>query len=677
MKNSFILGIGIIAASTLSCSRSDSTISSSSKTNQNSVVIDTFADIQVLKYDLPGWDELIPKQKELIYYLSEAANYGRDIIWDQNCKENLLVRKCLEAILSSPNIDKSVREYPALETYAKRVFFSNGIHHHYNEVKIEPGFSKEYWAKVLTDAALVSKDYNPIPPTTEVIFGNKYQKRTNKAEGVDMLLASSMNFYEGVSAEEAQQFYQNMNPAKQKEVPSFGLNSKLTKQNGVLVEKVWKVGGMYSAALEKCVENLKKAQNVAENPSQAKAIGLLIDYYQTGDLKKFDEFNIAWVSDNSTVVDFIHGFIEVYIDPIGKKGSFESAIQYRDPEATKKMKDIAENAQWFEDQSPIPAAYKKSKVTGISYNVINVAMEAGDAAPSTAIGINLPNADWIREKHGSKSVSLNNIILAYDRAAGPGALKEFAFDAAEMERAEKYGELSDKLHTALHEVIGHASGKLKDGVDNPSTTLRSYASTLEEARADLVALYYLLDPKLVQMGVMPNLDCGKSEYDRYIRNGMMTQLRRMEAGQSLEEDHMRNRQLVAAWVYEKGKTSNVIEKVTKDGKTFFVVRNYEALRTLFGELLSEIQRIKSEGDYPAARTLVETYGVKIDQNMLAEVKKRFEKIPSKPYSGFIQPRLIPVMKNGKLVDVTYKHDETFLQQMLRMGVQYQTLPINN
>jgi dipeptidyl-peptidase-3 len=341
------------------------------------------------------------------------------------------------------------------------------------------------------------------------------------------------------------------------------------------------------------------------------------------------------------------------------------------------MKVIAENAQWFEDHSPIPTAYKKSKVTGISYNVINVAMEAGDAAPSTPIGINLPNADWIREKHGSKSVSLNNIILAYDRAAGPGALKEFAFDAAEMERAEKYGELSDKLHTALHEVIGHASGKLKDGVDNPSTTLRSYASTLEEARADLVALYYLLDPKLVEMGVMPNLDCGKSEYDRYIRNGLMTQLRRMEAGQSLEEDHMRNRQLVAAWVYEKGKSKNVIEKVVKDGKTFFVVRNYEGLRTLFGQLLAEIQRIKSEGDYAAAKALVETFGVKIDQQMLAEVKKRFEKIPSKPYSGFIQPRLIPVMENGKMVNVTYKHNETFLEQMLRLGKQYKTLPINN
>jgi dipeptidyl-peptidase-3 len=486
-----------------------------------------------------------------------------------------------------------------------------------------------------------------------------------------------MNFYEGVSTEEALKFYQNMNPSKMKEVPSFGLNSKLIKENGVLVEKTWKVGGMYSAALEKCVENLQKAQKVAENPSQAKAIGLLIEYYQTGDLKKFDEFNIAWVSDNSTVVDFIHGFIEVYIDPIGKKGSFESAIQYRDPDATKKMKVIAENAQWFEDHSPIPTAYKKSKVTGISYNVINVAMEAGDAAPSTPIGINLPNADWIREKHGSKSVSLNNIILAYDRAAGPGALKEFAFDAAEMERAEKYGELSDKLHTALHEVIGHASGKLKDGVDNPSTTLRSYASTLEEARADLVALYYLLDPKLVEMGVMPNLDCGKSEYDRYIRNGLMTQLRRMEAGQSLEEDHMRNRQLVAAWVYEKGKSKNVIEKVVKDGKTFFVVRNYEGLRTLFGQLLAEIQRIKSEGDYAAAKALVETFGVKIDQQMLAEVKKRFEKIPSKPYSGFIQPRLIPVMENGKMVNITYKHNETFLEQMLRLGKQYKTLPINN
>jgi dipeptidyl-peptidase-3 len=678
MKTKYLISIGIISCLGFTqCSRKENTLAQTVNPNSTSVVVDTFADIQVLKYDLPGWDQLTAKQKELIYYLSEAALAGRDIMWDQNCKENLYIRKCLEQILSSNKVDRTNAQYPAFETYAKRVFFSNGIHHHYNEEKIKPEFSKEYWISLLQQAGLVTKEFDASNHSVEVIFGNKYLKRTNKAEGVDMLQASAMNYYEGVTQNEAENFYKNLSRNQLKEAPSFGLNSKLTKENGQLMEKVWKIGGMYDASLKKVNFWLAKAQKVAENPIQAKAIGLLMEFYQTGDLKKFDEFNIAWVSDNSTVVDFIHGFIEVYIDPIGKKGSFESAIEYKDPEATQKMKVIAENAQWFEDHSTIPNAYKKSTVTGISYNVINVAMESGDAAPSTAIGVNLPNADWIREKHGSKSVSLNNIILAYDRAAGPGALKEFAFDQAEMDRADKYGELSDKLHTALHEVIGHASGKLKENIAPPHETLKNYSSTLEEARADLVALYYLMDPKLVEMNVMPDLECGKSEYDRYIRNGMMTQLRRLEMGQNLEEDHMRNRQLVASWVYEKGKDKKVIEKIIRNGKTYFVVHDYNQLRILFGNLLAEIQRIKSEGDYAAAKKLVETYGVQVDQKMLAEVKARFATIPTKPYSGFIQPRLIPVYKNGQIVNVLYKHDETFMQQMLRFGKSYGYLPVNN
>lgn len=674
-----------IAATIAVSSCGDKKGSSGEKADHSNVVVDTFADIQVLKYDLPGWDKLTPKQKELIYYLSEAALSGRDIYWDQNCRENLRVRKTLEAIHASYSGKKEGADWEKFNLYSKRVFFSNGIHHHYMESKIQPEFSKEYFKSLIEgsknlplengqSAAQLAEYLTPVLFDPTVLA-----KRTNKAEGIDMLQGSAMNFYQNVSNTEAEKFYGDMAAKGGKDAPSYGLNSKLTKDDkGALVERVWKLGGMYGSAIEKMIYWLEKAKTVAENPQQEKAIGLLIEYYKTGDLKTWDAFSIAWVEDTSSVVDFIHGFIEVYVDPIGHKATYESTIQYRDPEATEKMKVISGNAQWFEDNSPILPEHKKKKVTGISYRVINVAMEAGDAAPSTPIGVNLPNAEWIRETYGSKSVSLNNIIQAYDHASGPGSLKEFCYDQAEIDRTLKHGELGDKLHTALHEVIGHASGQLNPGVAQPHVTLKNYASTLEEARADLVALYYLMDQKMVDLGVMPSLEVGKAEYDRYIRNGLLMQLRRLEMGQNLEEDHMRNRQLVAAWVFEKGQAEKVIEKVEKNGKTFYHINDYVKLRKLFGDLLREIQRIKSTGDFAAAKKLVEGYGVKVDQATLKQVKDRFATIQSKPYSGFIQPILKPVMgKDGKITDVKVEWETDFLKQMLRFGKDYSFLPVKN
>lgn len=674
-----------IAATIAVSSCGDKKGSSGEKADHSNVVVDTFADIQVLKYDLPGWDKLTPKQKELIYYLSEAALSGRDIYWDQNCRENLRVRKTLEAIHASYSGKKEGADWEKFNLYSKRVFFSNGIHHHYMESKIQPEFSKEYFKTLIEgsknlplengqSAAQLAEYLTPVMFDPTVLA-----KRTNKAEGIDMLQGSAMNFYQNVSNTEAEKFYGDMAAKGGKDAPSYGLNSKLTKdEKGALVERVWKLGGMYGSAIEKMIYWLEKAKTVAENPQQEKAIGLLIEYYKTGDLKTWDAFSIAWVEDTSSVVDFIHGFIEVYVDPIGHKATYESTIQYRDPEATEKMKVISGNAQWFEDNSPILPEHKKKKVTGISYRVINVAMEAGDAAPSTPIGVNLPNAEWIRETYGSKSVSLNNIIQAYDHASGPGSLKEFCYDQAEIDRTLKHGELGDKLHTALHEVIGHASGQLNPGVAQPHVTLKNYASTLEEARADLVALYYLMDQKMVDLGVMPSLEVGKAEYDRYIRNGLLMQLRRLEMGQNLEEDHMRNRQLVAAWVFEKGQAEKVIEKVEKNGKTFYHINDYVKLRKLFGDLLREIQRIKSTGDFASAKKLVEGYGVKVDQATLKQVKDRFATIQSKPYSGFIQPILKPVKgKDGKITDVKVEWETDFLKQMLRFGKDYSFLPIKN
>jgi len=645
-----------------------------------------FADLKILRYQVPGFESLPLQKKQLIYYLYEAGLSGRDIIWDQNYKYNLTIRRTLEAILRSAEADDS-EAFAQFETYAKRVFFSNGIHHHYSNDKILPDFSEAYFAELVqksdpdllpmadgeTAAAFAAR-------LTPIMFDPQIApKKVNKNPDVDIVTNSAVNFYEGVTEAEVDAFYAAMIDKSDPEPISYGLNSKLVKENGQIVEKVWKVGGMYSEAIEQVVYWLEKAVTVAENEAQAKALRLLIEYYQTGDLAKFDEYSIAWVADTASDIDVINGFIEVYNDPKGYRGSYESIVQIRDPEASKRIAAIGAEAQWFEDNSPIMDEHKKANVQGISARVINVAGEAGDASPSTPIGINLPNANWIRAQHGSKSVNLANIVLAYEEAAksGGGSLGEFAFSEEEAERSRQYGSLADNLHTDMHEVIGHASGKLNPGVGTPKETLKNYASTMEEGRADLVALYFLMDQKLVDMGLMPSLEVAKAAYDDYIRNGIMTQLRRIKPGDDIEEDHMRNRAMVSWWVYEQGKADNVIERVEKDGKTFFVIRDYEKLRDLFGQLLRETQRIKSEGDYEAAKALVETYGVKVDPDLHAEVLKRFEKLNLAPYSGFINPVLRPVMNGEEMINVMITYPENFTEQMLYYGEQYGFLPNMN
>lgn len=645
------------------------------------IILDTFADLQILWYDLPGFDQLTIKQKTFIYYLSEAALAGRDIIYDQHCKHNLAVRKTIEAIFDTYNGDKTTADWKAFEVYAKRVWFSNGIHHHYNEVKIQPGFSKEYFAALLqaTDVKALPMPVADIQHTLiPVMFDPAVMPKRTSKDGPDVVLNSSVNFYEGVTAVEVDQFYAAKSKAAGANAPLFGLNSKLVKDEGVLKEIVWKSGGMYGAAIDKIIENLEKAIPFAENEQQKKALALLVDYYRTGDLKTFDAYNIEWVKDTESTIDVINGFIEVYHDPKGYKADFEAAVQYNDPDATQKMAIISQNAQYFEDNSTIAPEHKKKSVKGVSYRVINVAMEGGDCAPSTPIGINLPNSNWIREQYGSKSISLNNIENAYGKAGGALAISEFANDPQEIEYAKKYGEACGKMHTALHEVIGHASGQLNPGVPEPNITLKHYSSTLEEGRADLVALYFMPDPKLVEWGLMPDTEAYKAEYDQYIRNGLLQQLRRLPPGHDIEEDHMRNRQLVAAWAFEKGKADNVIVKEQRNGKTYYDIRDYEKLRVLFGQLLAEIQRIKSEGDFNAAQALVETYGVKTDKATGEEVRARYAALPTKAYSGFVQPKLVAEFDaNGNIIDVKVEPEHDFVKQMMRYGKQYSFLPLNN
>ena len=645
-------------------------------------IFDTFEDLQVLQYELPGFENLPLRQKVLIYHLSEAALAGRDIIYDQHFKQNLLVRKTIEGILTSYSGEKSGDQWNAFDTYAKRVFFSNGIHHHYNETKFEAGFSKEYFAELINKSsaeALPKAPSDLIAQLTPIIFDPTVAaKRTNKDEGVDIAQASSVNFYEGVTQEEVDEYYQAKIKNAGKNPPLFGLNSKLVKENGQLKEIVWKSGGMYGAAIDKVIGHLENAIPFAENEKQAEAIRLLIKYYKSGDLKDFDAYNIAWVKDTEGTVDFINGFIEVYHDPKGFKGDWEAVVQYNDPEATEKMAIVSKNAQYFEDNSTIADAHKKPNVKGVSYRVINVAQEGGDATPSTPIGINLPNSNWIREQHGSKSISLNNIEDAYGKSGGALATAEFAHDAEEIEINKKYSGAAGKMHTALHEVIGHASGKLNPGIAEPNITLKNYSSTLEEARADLVALYFMPDPKLIEMGLLPDEVAFKAEYDTYIRNGLFQQLRRIKPGDNIEEDHMRNRQLVAAWAFEKGAADKVIEKVERDGKVYFDIKDYEKLRVLFGELLAEIQRIKSEGDFAAGKALVEGYGVKADPKLVQQVRDRYSSLPTKAYSGFIQPRLVAVKDaEGNITDVKVEYPDDFVQQHLMYGKEYSFLGIEN
>lgn len=646
------------------------------------VVNEKFADLQVLRYQVPGFEELSAQQKELAYYLYEAALCGRDMIYDQKYKHNLAVRKTIEAIYASYKGDKNNDDWKKFDTYAKRVWFSNGIHHHYSNIKFVPECSREFFTTLVNGCEENTLPYPKAEVMTilgDVIFDpNLDAKIVNQADGIDNVALSANNFYgEGVTQKDVENYYAKFKTPNGQE-PEWGLNTQVVLENGKIKEKTWKVGGMYTQSIEKIVYWLQKAVTVAENPQQKDALEKLVKYYQTGDVHDWDAYNIAWVKDTESRIDVVNGFIEVYLDAIGKKGSFESVVSIKDMEASKRIETISKEAQWFEDNSPIAPEHKKKEVKGITAKVITVMVESGDAAPTTPIGINLPNNRWVREEIGSKSVSLGNIVAAYDLAsASSPVLKEFAYNDEVVERIKKYGVLSGELHTDMHEVIGHASGQREAGVEVPSKTLKQYASTLEEARADLVALYYIFDQKLVDMGVMPSLEVGKAEYDGYIMNGLIRQLTRLQLGENLEEAHMRNRQLVAKWAYEKGKADNVIEMVKKDGKTYVKINDYNKLRTLFGELLKEIQRVISKGDFEAGKNLVENYGVKVDQTLLAEVIGRFEKLNVAAYNGFIQPKLVPVMDGDKITDVKVEYPTDFAGQMLEYGKQYGFLPVKN
>lgn len=647
-------------------------------------VSERFADIQILRYKVKGFEELSEKQKELVYYLYEAALSGRDIIWDQKYKHNLRIRHTLEAIWNSYQGDRTTDGFKQFETYTKRVWFSNGIHHHYASDKILPEFTAEFFKALISnsDQKLLPLDQGQTGDQlaemlVPIMFDPKLDGKTVNLEGgIDNVAGSANNFYEGVTQKEVEQFYAPLEHQHDSTPISYGLNSKMIKEAGKLTERVWKVGGMYSKAIERMVFWLEKASLVAENEQQKKAFDLLVSYYKTGDLRKFDEYNIAWVQDIESTIDVVNGFIEVYQDAIGRRGSFESVVSIKDFEATKKIDKIAQNAQWFEDNSPLMPQHKKKAVKGIIGKVINVVVESGDAAPSTPIGINLPNSNWIRQMHGSKSVSLANILEAYNIASGKSPVTdEFSLNDSTKSRAREYATIAAELHTDMHEVIGHASGQLEPGIKDGS--LKNYQNALEEARADLVALYYIYDQKLVDIGVMPSLNVGKAEYENYLLNGMILQLNRVDLGKSLEEAHMRNRQLVAKWVLEKGAKEKVAELIKRDGKTYVQINEYTKLRTLFGDLLREIQRIKSQGDFAAGKALVENYGVKIDPTLHKEVKERFAKLDVPPYRGFIQPRLVPVEKDGKITDVKIEYPDDFAKQMLEYGKKYSLLPFVN
>ncbi len=637
--------------------------------------VDEFADIKILRYQIPGWEDLSLKEQKLVYYLVQAGLSGRDIIWDQNYKHNLKIREALENIYANYEGDKTTDDWKNFETYLKRVWFSNGIHHHYSMDKLKPEFSKEYFDTLLseTNTQLTGEAY-------EVIFNDKDAKKVNLDESKGLVEGSAVNFYgEGITAKDVEQFYANKKSPNTNKPLAFGLNSKLVKENGQIVEKVYKSGGMYGPAIDKIIFWLEKAKGVAENQQQADALALLIKYYTTGDLQTWDDYNIAWVEATEGNIDYINSFIEVYNDPLGYTGSYETIVQIKDFDMSKKMQVLEENVQWFEDNAPLMEEHKKDSVVGVTYKTVIVAGEAGDASPATPIGVNLPNSNWIRKEHGSKSVSLGNIINSYNNAGSTGRLEEFAHDEEEIALEKEYGQLADKLHTALHEVVGHASGQLNPGVGETKETLKSYASTLEEGRADLVGLYYLMDPKLEEFGLVDDYEkVGKAAYDGYIRDGLMTQLIRLEPGADIEEAHMRNRQWVSAWVFEKGQEKGIIEKVTRDGKTYFNITDYAALRDLFGQLLKETQRIKSEGDYQAAKDLVENYGVKVDQDIHTEVLERNAQFKSAAYSGFVNPILVPETDdNGEITAIKVVQPTSFEEQMLKYSEEFDVLPLEN
>lgn len=650
-----------------------------------SYIVDQFADLQILRYQVPGFENLSLRQKQLLYHLSEAALMGRDILFDQNGRYNLVIRRTLEAVYQYGTVDKSSADYQAFEVYLKRVWFANGIHHHYGEDKFIPGFSEAFF-----DAAVRSVDVSLLPlkagETVDtllarlkpVIFDPTVMpKRTVQSGDTDWIQASANNYYgEDVTQAEVEAFYGKMKAEGDSRCPlSYGLNSRLEKENGQLVERVWKVGGLYSEAIERIVAELEKAAAFAENEKQRQIIATLIDYYRTGDLRTFDAYSILWVEDTDSQVDFVNGFIETYGDALGLKASWESTVNFRNEEATRRTQTISENAQWFEDHSPVDQRFKKERVKGVSAKVITVTMLGGDCYPSTPIGINLPNADWIRRDHGSKSVTIENIMEAYDKASqGSGFSDEFVWSDEERNRIKTYGFLTDMLHTDLHECLGHGSGQLLPGTDPDA--LKAYASTLEEARADLFGLYYLADPKMQELGLVPHGEAFKAEYYKYMMNGLLTQLVRIEEGKDVEEAHMRNRQLIARWVFEQGATDKVVELKKREGKTFVVINDYQQLRALFGKLLAEVQRIKSEGDYEAGRSLVENYGVKIDPVLHHEIRERYVRLHLSPYKGFVNPIMREVKDDsGHVTDITLDYTEGYAEQMLRYSRDYSYLSL--
>ena len=658
-----------LAAALVSCSENAAEKETAVQDGTFKYLVDEFADLKIMRYQVPGWDDLTLKQKKYVYHLAEAAKYGRDIIWMQNCKENLRIRKVLENIIENYAGDRSCEEWAKFEEYAKRVFFSNGIHHHYAEDKFYPECSQDYFSTLMNEVGVDDSELE------YVIYDPSVYPARKDMHADDIVAASAVNFYENVTREEVDALYASMVDPEDKTPVSYGLNSRVVKgADGVVREEVYKVGGLYGPALEKIIAELKKAAKYAENDTQKAYTADLIKYYQTGDLKLWDKYNIQWVKDTLGTIDYVNGFVEDYNDPLGRKATWEGLVNYKDYEASKRTELISENAQWFEDNSPVDARFKKPQVKGVTAKVINVAVLAGDCYPAAPIGINLPNADWIRREHGSKSVTIANLTSAYSKAAeeSPSSmLSEFAWSQEEIDLQKKYGDITGDLHTDLHECLGHGSGQLL-----PTTSpnaLGEYSSALEETRADLFGLYYIADPKMVELGILPDQEAYKAEYASFIRNGIFTQFTRVELGKKNMEAHMQNRKLIADWCYEKGLADNVIEKKVRDGKTYFVVNDYEALRGLFGQLLAEVQRIKSEGDYEAGKALIETYAVNIDPELHKEVKERYAALNLKPYGGFLNPEIVPVKKGLKVVDYKIVYADSFLNQMMEYGKKYSTL----
>lgn len=671
----------MITLMTTSCKQEDKTKETAPK-DDFKYKIDQFADLKIMRYQIPGWDDLSLRQKKLVYYLSQAAICGRDIIFDQNYENNLVIRKTLEEIYKNYEGDRNTPEFNAFETYLKRVWFSNGIHHHYSTDKILPEFDEAYWAELInnSEGADFPTGGKNIEAFTEwiapvILDPNVAAKKIVTDPNKDIVAESATNFYDGVTEKEAKAFYAAMAKEDDPTPISYGLNSKLVKENGVLKEEVYRANGLYGDAIKQIIYWLEKAKTVAENENQANAFEKLIDYYKTGNLETWDEYNVMWLNDSNAFVDYVNGFIEVYGDPLGMKATWESVVNFKNEEATKRTEIISENAQWFEDNSPVDPRFKKDKVKGVTAKVITVAQLGGDCYPSTPIGINLPNADWIRKDHGSKSVTIDNITYAYDQVAmSSGFLEEFAASDEQIARQRKYGSIADNIHTDMHECVGHGSGKLLPNTS--SEALGSYSSALEESRADLFALYYMMDPKMLELGLLPDSDAAKAEYDSYFMNGLMTQLTRIQPGKDIEQAHMRNRQLITKWCYAKGKDEGVIEMFEKDGKTYVRINDYEKLRGLMGKLLAEVQRIKSEGDYKAGKALVETYGVKVDPELHKEVLERYAGLNLAPYGGFVNPELVPVTKGDEIVDVVAEYPDNYVKQMLEYSDKYSFIDIN-